>query len=31
LPADVAVGQTVSLQVPGLKAARHLVILKIKL
>jgi 16S rRNA (guanine527-N7)-methyltransferase len=27
LPADVKVGQTVSLQVPGLKAARHLVIL----
>lgn len=30
LPADVEVGQTVSLQVPGLKAARHLVILKTK-
>ncbi len=28
LPADVEVTQTVSLQVPGLKAARHLVILK---
>lgn len=28
LPADVQVGQTVSLQVPGLQAARHLVILK---
>ncbi len=27
LPADVRIGQTVSLQVPGLKAARHLVIL----
>jgi 16S rRNA (guanine527-N7)-methyltransferase len=29
LPADVAVGQTITLQVPGLKAARHLVILNI--
>lgn len=28
LPADIQVGQTVSLQVPGLQAARHLVILK---
>ncbi len=28
LPAAVQVGQTVSLRVPGLKAARHLVILK---
>ncbi len=27
LPADVQIGQTVPLQVPGLKAARHLVIL----
>ena len=29
LPADVSVGQTITLQVPGLKAARHLVILNI--
>ncbi len=28
LPADVQVGQTITLQVPGLNAARHLVILK---